>query len=195
MATGTQNQINNLMALYQGGATNSGNDRQALLNQVNGGQDALTKSLQAAFSAAMPSYFKNLQSLRESNVARGAGTGGLGTTTEGDLTSAFQRNLANAAGSQALGLYNTQTSALGGLLNQDNQQNDEYASMLGGERDYETQQANARKQRKGGLFGGIGSLLGGAASFLIPGGQTGALAGLGSSIGGALGGGIGGLFG
>jgi len=192
MATGTQNQINNLMALYQGGATNSGNDRQALLNQVNGGQDALTKSLQAAFSAAMPTYFKNLQSLRESNVARGAGTGGLGTTTEGDLTSAFQRNLANAAGSQALGLYNTQTSALGGLLNQDNQQNDEYASMLGGERDYETQQANARKQRKGGLFGGIGSILGGVGGFLL-GGPAGAS--LGSSIGGAAGSGIGGLFG
>ena len=192
MATGTQNQINNLMALYQGGATNSGNDRQALLNQVNGGQDALTKSLQAAFSAAMPSYFKNLQSLRESNVARGAGTGGLGTTTEDDLTSAFQRNLANAAGSQALGLYNTQTSALGGLLNQDNQQNDEYASMLGGERDYETQQANARKQRKGGLFGGIGSILGGVGGFLL-GGPAGAS--LGSSIGGAAGSGIGGLFG
>jgi len=192
MATGTQNQINNLMALYQGGATNSGNDRQALLNQVNGGQDALTKSLQAAFSAAMPSYFKNLQSLRESNVARGAGTGGLGTTTEGDLTSAFQRNLANAAGSQALGLYNTQTSALGGLLNQDNQQNDEYASMLGGERDYETQQANAAKQRKGGLFGGIGSILGGVGGFLL-GGPAGAS--LGSSIGGAAGSGIGGLFG
>lgn len=195
MANTTQGQIQNLLQLYQNNSGNALTDRQQLQSQLAGGQDALTKSLQAAFSAAMPTYFKNLQSLRESNVARGAGTGGLGTTTEGDLTSAFQRNLANAAGSQAMNLYNTQTSALGSLLNSDNQQNSEYASMLGGERDYETEQANARKQRKGGLFGGIGSLLGGVASFLIPGGQSGALAGLGSSIGGALGGGIGGLFG
>ena len=192
MANTTQGQIQNLLQLYQNNSGNALTDRQQLQSQLNGGQDALTKSLQAAFSAAMPTYFKNLQSLRESNVARGAGTGGLGTTTEGDLTSAFQRNLANAAGSQAMNLYNTQTSALGSLLNSDNQQNSEYASMLGGERDYETEQANARKQRKGGLFGGIGSILGGVGGFLL-GGPAGAS--LGSSIGGAAGSGIGGLFG
>lgn len=181
---GTNNAIQSLINQYSGQSGNAGSDRGALLNQVSGGQDALTRSIQSAMSSAMPGFFKNLQSLRESNVARGAGTGGLGTTTEGDLMSAFQRNIANAAGSQAMNLYNTQGSLLSGLLGQDNSQNAQYASMLGGQRDYETQQANAAKQRKSGLFGGIGSLLGGIGGSIFGGPAGGAL---GASIGGGLG--------
>lgn len=55
--------------------------------------------------------------------------------------------------------------------------------LLAGDRDYKTALENAKKQRRGGLLGGLGSLAGG-----IIGGP------LGAGIGGALGQGIGGFF-
>lgn len=118
------------------------------------GQAALTSSIQAAMSAAMPQFQTSLQGVREGAVRRGLSTGDLGTTAEGDLASAFQQHIADAAGSQAMGLY--QTNA--GLY--DSGQN-RYLDVLAGNRDYQQADANAKRQRRAGTLGAIGAAAGG----------------------------------
>jgi len=142
-----------------------------------GGQDALNKSTQAAVSSAMPEFRRGMQDVQETEIARGVGVGGLGTSYEGDLESAFQRNISNATSSKALDLYNTQT----GL---EERSRNRYLDILTGNRDYETAQANAKRKRKSGLFGAIGSVLGGIGGFAL-GGPMGAYAG--SQVGGTVG--------
>lgn len=148
----------------------------------SGGQDALNKSTQAAVASAMPDFRRGMQDVQETEVARGVGLGGLGTSYEGDLESAFQKNIANATAGRALDVYNTEASM------EQNSRN-RYLDLLTGNRDYETAVANAKKKRKSGLFGALGSVVGGVGGFLV-GGPAGAMAG--SQIGGSLGAGIGG---
>lgn len=107
-----------------------------------GGQgftDAFNKTAGSFLQGQMPGFLKNLQLTREDGIRRGISTGDLGTSTEGDLTSAFQRNIANALGGMAFQGYegsrnrimdllsgksgmdindlNSQYNFLGGLLN------------------------------------------------------------------------------
>ncbi len=147
------------------------------------GQGSLEESVKSAMSAAMPDFRKAMEGVQESEVNRGIGLGdeksggGLGTSYEGDLQSAFQRNIANAAGQQALGLYGTRVGGASALYGLDTESamfgRNRYMQLLGGEA------ANARR-RQAGLFGTIGAVAGGAA-----GGPTGAQEGgsLGSAIG------------
>jgi hypothetical protein len=74
---------------------------------MNMGQEAFNTSLNAGVSSAMPQFQDQLQDLRESAIRRGVEYGDIGTRNEGSLASAFQRNIANAAGSNAIGLYQT----------------------------------------------------------------------------------------
>lgn len=118
---------------------------------IEGGQNALNTSIQSAVSAGMPQLNQQLQKQRESNVARGVSTGDLGTSFEGDITSAFQKNIADAAGQQALGLFNTQA----GIYNADSSN---YLDLLSGNAD----RAQAEKNRKTDFWSGIlGSVAGG----------------------------------
>ncbi|HYL22506.1 MAG TPA: hypothetical protein VEU74_12145 [Gemmatimonadales bacterium] len=148
------------------------------------GQPALETSISSAMSAAMPEFQKAMQGVQESEVQRGVGLGAsgssggsLGTSYEGDLESAFQRNIANAAGSQALGLYSTKlgTAAQGYQLDENR-----LVGMMSGNRDYETALQNAAKKRSSGLFGALGAGIGG-----IAGGSFGA--DIGGDIGAAFG--------
>lgn len=141
------------------------------------GQQGLETSVKSAMSAAMPEFRTAMQGVQESEVQRGVGLGSLGTSYEGDLESAFQRNIANAAGSQALGLYGTRTGAASQLYSTDTE-----AAMFGRNRYMNTLTgaANAQKRRKAGLFGTLGAIGG-----LAIGGPMGA------EVGGALGGAIG----
>lgn len=126
---------------------------------LGGGQDALNTSIESAMSAAMPEFRKAMQGVQETEISRGVGLGGLGTSYEGDLESAFHKNIANAAGSQALNLYNTRLgSSQEGYESGENR----YLSVLSGNRDYETDLENANRKRKSGLFGALGGLAGGA---------------------------------
>jgi len=158
--------------------TNAGQDRNQYLTLMGGGQQALDTSISSAMSAAMPSFMHQMQNVQESGVRRGISTGDLGTSFEGDTASAFQKNIANAAGSQAMNLFGTQ---LGAAQNQANTDQNQYLDMLTGNRDYEMAQQNAKRQKSAGLFGGLGALAGG-----MIGGPTGA------QIGGAIGSGVGG---
>jgi hypothetical protein len=127
-----------------------------------GAQDAIDQYTSSAIGNAMPSFQKELQLTREDGVRRGISTGDLGTSFEGDLASAFQRNTANAVAGQATQLYESGQNR--------------YADLLSGKLDRQTAQENMNRKKKGGLFGGIGSVLGGIAGGIF-GGPAGAAAG------------------
>jgi hypothetical protein len=140
-----------------------------------GAQDALNTSTRAAVDAAMPSFRSQLQGVRENAIARGASTGDLGTSYEGDLASAFDAHTKNAVASQAAGMYNEGQSR--------------YLDLLTGGMDRQTQDENYKRQRKSGLWGSLGSALGAGVGGYF-GGLPGAQAGAG--IGGTVGRGVGG---
>lgn len=136
----------------QAGLTgNANSDRNQFLQMLNGGGDYL-KSL---VSQAMPEFNNRLNGIRENAIARGISTGDLGTSYEGDLASAFQRNLAN----QAAGLYTTQLGAAQNLYGQDisreqaNQGN--YLDLLTGRLSFEEAKKQAAKNRKAALAQGV----------------------------------------
>lgn len=156
----------------------AGRAYQQYQDQFSGGQDELEESIRSSVSAAMPEFRQGMQGVQESEIRRGVGVGGLGTSYEGDLESAFQRNIANAAGAQALNLYNTK---LGTAAQMYESGENRYLGLLSGNRDYETALQNQNRKRKSGLMGGLGALAGG-----IIGGPFGAElgAGIGSGLGG-----------
>lgn len=163
-------------ATTQAGA-NATDDRNRYLDILGGGQDALNTSIRSAMSAAMPSFMHQIQGINEDSVRRGISTGDLGTSYEGDAASAFQRNIANAAGSEAMNLYGTNVNAAGSLYNQDTNR---YLGLLGGQQQYEQEQQAYKRQKSSNLFGGLGAAIGSIW------GPTGA------AIGGSIGSGIGG---
>ena len=112
----------------------------------------LARTLESYTSERMPGFQSELQQAREGAIRRGATGGDLGTSYEGDIISAFDRNTKNTAGRFAMDNYNTSR--------------ERYLDLLTGQRDYDTAQANAKRKR-GGLFGKIlgtvgGTILGGA---------------------------------
>jgi len=137
-----------------------------------GWEDAFNKTAGAEINNALPSLRQGLQLTREDAIRRGVSTGDLGTSNEGDLVSAWQRNLSNAFAGQALNAYNTGQ--------------DRYLDLLTGAMDRQTANSNAQKKSRSGLFGALGTGLGaiGGAFFGNP--------WLGAEIGGSIGAGVGG---
>lgn len=127
----------------------AGQDRSA----IAGGQTALNTSIQSAVNAGMPGLQQNLQSQKESDVRRGVSTGDLGTSFEGDITSAFQKNIANAAGQQALGLFNTQA----GIYNTDSSN---YLDLMAGNADRAQSASNAKTGFWNNLISSVGNAVG-----------------------------------
>jgi hypothetical protein len=164
-----------------GARQNQAQSRNQFSDILGEGQGALETSVSSAMSAAMPEFRKAMEGVQESEVNRGVGIGdkggSLGTSYEGDLMSAFQRNIATAAGQQALGLYGTRLGGASSLYGLDTESamfgRNRYMSELGG------QAANA-KRRSAGLFGTLGAIGGG-----LIGGPVGAS--MGGELGGALG--------
>jgi len=143
------------------GTQNAAQSRNGLLDILN--QDP-SKTLGAYVQSAMPDFNKALQGVRENSIARGISTGDLGTSYEGNLASAFQRNIAGEAGQ----LYGQRLSGYEELYGQDQnasqQSQNEYLDLLTGQRDYEEQQREAKAANKASMFGSIGQLAGTAAS-------------------------------
>lgn len=131
-------------------------DRNRFLDTLNGGQEALNTSTQAAVSSAMPQFEQQLQGIRESAARRGISNGEVATNYEGDLASAFQRNIANSVGSQAVALQGQKTNALGGLQSEERNQ---YLDLLSGNLDRQ----QAEKNRKTSFWSGLIGAAGGAA--------------------------------
>lgn len=161
----------------------AGKSRQQYEGILGQGQEAYTTATRGLVEASLPSFYEGLQDVREGAVRRGMTTGDLGTTYEGNLASAFQKNISNAAAQNAMGLYNTRLGAYGGLYGQDVGRADEsrnrYLDLLASARDFRQGQINAQRRRRSGLGGALGGLAGG-----LIGGPLGAS--IGSSLGGAI---------
>lgn len=105
-----------------------------------GWQNAFNQSAGAFMQNAMPAFRNQMQLTREDAIRRGVSTGDLGTSYEGDLSSAFQRNIANAMSGQALGAFegsqNRLMDLLGGKMSQAqsdiNSNRNFWAGLLGG---------------------------------------------------------------
>lgn len=93
--------------------------RNQYMQALQGGQAAFETSARSAVAAAMPQFNQQLEGVRANAIRRGVNNGELGTSYEGDLASAFQKNIANAIGGQALGLYNTQLGGYSDLYRTD----------------------------------------------------------------------------
>ena len=145
------------------GTQNAAQSRNGLLDILN--QDP-SKTLGAYVQSAMPDFNKALQGVRENSIARGISTGDLGTSYEGDLASAFQRNIA----SQAAGLYGTRLGAAGQLYGQDSanalNSSNQYLGAVGDIQNQWLQQLmQGRAQNNatlGASIGAIGNLAGAA---------------------------------
>lgn len=113
------------------------------LSDPNYGQQQLQTMTNATVQNALPSFMQNMQGTKEDAIRRGISTGDLGTSFENDLTSAFQRNIANSVAGQAGNMFNNRNQML----------------MTGSEDALDREQAaqNSAQQRKGGL---INSLIG-----------------------------------
>jgi hypothetical protein len=128
------------------------NDRAGLESTLAGGQDALNASITAAMSAAMPDLFRTLQQTKESNLRRGMMNGETPTSYEGDVMSAFQRNIANAAGGQAMNLHNTNVGARTHLFDVSTglgeRSRERYLDVLSGQMDRKQAERNANQQQR-----------------------------------------------
>jgi len=129
-------------------------DRGQIDQQINyeqngtGFQDAFKQTAGAFLQNQMPAFQKNLQLTRENGVRRGISTGDLGTSTEGDLTSAFQRNISNALGGLAMQGYEGSRNRI--------------MDLLSGKSGMDINDLNSQYNFLGGLLNG-GFQLGGAA--------------------------------
>jgi hypothetical protein len=138
------------------------------------GEDYLRREIESLVSRSMPQFQGRLQDLQEGSIRRGL-QGGLPTSYEGDLASAFHQNIADTAGGLSFENYQGSRNRL--------------LDLLSGQRDYETAERNAKRKRRAGLLGGILGAAGGVGGFLL-GGPAGAYAGAqaGSGLGAGLGG-------
>jgi hypothetical protein len=105
-----------------------------------GWQDAFKQTAGAELAGALPGLRTQLQTTREDAIRRGVSGGDLGTSAEGDIMSAFQRNTANAFAGQAASMYN--------------QSRNRYLGLLGGQLQYDASQENANRNFWSGLIGG-----------------------------------------
>lgn len=117
------------------------------------------KELSAYVAGATPGFEKDLQSQREQNVMRGAGTGDLGTAYEGSIDSAFQRNITAKAGD----LLGQQLTAGGQLASLDANVNDanqnRYLDALTAQSDQSQAKKNAHNSFLGGIINTVGNVI------------------------------------
>ena len=120
----------------------------ALDSEANGQgwKTAFNDTAASFLNQQMPSFLKTLQMTREDGIRRGISTGDLGTSSEGDLVSAFQQHLSNTLGGLASDNYN--------------QSRNRYLGLLGSEYDADTAAKNSHDAFIGGLAGmGGGQLM------------------------------------
>jgi hypothetical protein len=103
------------------------------------------ETLRSYESQAMPQFQGALQDIRENAVRRGITGGDLGTSYEGDLASAFQRNIMDTGGRMAYDAFQTSRNR--------------YLDLLTGQLDRETARKNAQRDMWGNIIGsGLGAL-------------------------------------
>lgn len=136
---------------------NAATDRNHFLDALNGGQEALDASTKAAVSSAMPAFQQQLQGIRESAERRGISNGEVATNYEGDLASAFDRNIANATASHATEMQGQKVAGLGGLQSEERNQ---YLDLLSGNLDRQQQEKNRKQSFWNSIIGAGGAAAG-----------------------------------
>jgi hypothetical protein len=128
----------------QWGAGNDPGDqlRKATLAEQQGGgwEDAFNKTAGAYVQGQLPQLRNSLQMSREDAIRRGISTGDLQTTNEGDITSAWGKNISNTLGGMAMQGYensrNRYLDLLTGQMDRDqnskNQNQNMWLSILSG---------------------------------------------------------------
>ena len=117
----------------------------------------MNASTQAAVSNALPGFMHNLQGSREDAIRRGASNGDLQTSYEGDLSSAFQRNVSNAAAGQAANVYGQQVQGYGQMAQGDS---NNYLDLLNGNADRQQAGSNNKWNFAAGALGAAGQAAG-----------------------------------
>lgn len=106
-----------------------------------GWEDAFKTSAGSVLAQALPDLRNKLQLTREDGIRRGISTGDLGTSNEGDLVSSWGQNISNTLGGMAQQGYENNRSR--------------YLDLLTGGIDRRDSQANQRKNRTAGIWGGL----------------------------------------
>lgn len=146
---------------------------------------AVTQYATGAFNALKPELARSVGELRGQQVGMGRFDSGFATEDEDRLVGQAYKGLTDQISQQALGaagLAERNNEALAGV---GSDMQNRYLDLISGGLDRATAEKNAEQQRKKGLFGTIGSVLGGIGGFAF-GGPIGAQAG--ARIGGTLGG-------
>lgn len=188
MATRTSQRYRNALGQEQGAARRMGGAYEERAQSYDP-HAAAERQSQATLDSFFEQYGEDFASLRGSQVGSGRLNTGYGGQDEGRLQRDFMDRSSRAIAQnslQASGLELQNNQSMGAY---GSQAQGRYLDLLSGQLDRETAQKNAERQRRAGLYGGLGAAVGGVGGFLL-GGPAGAAAG--AKAGGALGRGLGG---
>lgn len=125
-------------------------------------------------------FERGMSDLRSSQVATGRVRSGFGQEDENRYVQDFNEQLSRQLARVSQQAAGQQLRADQAYMGAAQQNRNRYYDLLAGGMDREIARRNAEQREKGGLFGGIGSLVGGlAGNFLLPGigAKTGAMLG------------------
>lgn len=121
--------------------------RNSLVSMLAGGDDQTAALMKTNLEAAMPAFESSLQRTRAGANRRGISTGDLGTSYEGDITSAFDRNQRGAAAKLAFDTYDRRLRGTQSLYGMDADfaegSRNRYLDLVSGNRDNRNAEDNA----------------------------------------------------
>lgn len=125
--------------------------RNRYLEMLAGGPEALNTYARSAAESARGALMGDLQGAREMAQRRGISTGDLGTSYEGDIFSAYDKNLSNAVAGQSMNMLDFQASGARDMYGMDVEMGDNrrnrYLDLIAGHLD---RQAGERESRRAG---------------------------------------------
>ena len=164
----------------EGFEAQAGESRNRYLEMLAGGPEALNTYARAAAESARGALQGDLQGAREMAQRRGISTGDLGTSYEGDIFSAYDKNLTDSVAGQSMNMLDFQASGARDLYGMDVQQGDNrrnrYLDIISGHLDRQAANRNAKRGARSATTGAIAGGLGTIGGFVL-GGPVGAAIG------------------
>ena len=151
--------------------------------------EAVRTAARGAFDEFKPELERSIEDLRGQEVGMGRLDTGFAQEDEDRLVRDSLKNLNSEIARNSVAAAGLDLQSINALGAFSQAQRDQYLDLVAGGLDRITAEENMKRQKKGGLFGALGSVIGGVGGFLV-GGPAGAYAG--SKIGGSVGRGIGG---
>ncbi len=153
--------------------------------------EAVRTAATGAFEELRPELERSVEDLRGQQVAMGRLNTGFANEDEDRLVEGAFRNLNNEVARNSVAAAGLDLQGINALGAFSQHARDQYLDLVAGGLDHITAEENAKKQKRGGLFGALGSIVGGVGGFVLSGGNPiGAYAG--AKAGGSIGRGIGG---